>query len=112
MSDNGHPSAPCSVERAISIIGGKWKLYVIRILLVSGSQRYNGLLKTIEGISPKVLTENLRSLEQAGVICRTEKEGVQVYAMTSSGIGLNSILHAMGEWAEDHETLHLSKSPD
>ena len=93
----------CSVERAIGMIGGKWKLYVIRVLLVSGPQRFNGLLAAVDGISPKVLTENLRALEHAGVIVRTEDHGIRMYAMTPSGKGLLPALHAMGEWANKHE---------
>ena len=103
MTELDDACTTCSVERAISMVGGKWKLYVIRVLLVSGPQRFNGLLAAVEGISPKVLTENLRTLENAGVIVRTEVSGIRLYAMTPSGTGLQPVLHAMGEWADNHE---------
>lgn len=93
---------PCSVEQAIGIVGGKWKLYIIRVLLVSGPQRYNHLLAAVGGISPKVLTENLRALEHSGVITRIETQGVRVYSLTPTGQRLHPILRAMGEWAELH----------
>ncbi|MEM9073310.1 MAG: helix-turn-helix domain-containing protein [Myxococcota bacterium] len=91
----------CAVERAIGIIGGKWKLYIIRVLLVEGPLRFNRLLEAIEGISPKVLTQNLRELEQAGVI---QHEAPQApYAVTGSGQRLMGPLHALGEWADQHQ---------
>lgn len=88
----------CSVERAIGLIGGKWKLYVIRVLIVDGPLRYNQLLESIDGISAKVLTENLRKLEADGVIEHQD----ELYAATESGKKLMAPLHALGEWAEQH----------
>ena len=103
MEEIDDTATSCSVERAIDIVGGKWKLYLIRVLMVSGPQRFNGLLHAIDDISPKVLTENLRSLERDGVIERVDTDNVQVYALTSSGEGLQTALHIMGEWAEKHD---------
>ena len=57
---------PCPVEEAIRIIGGKWKLLVLRSLFLNGPQRYNELLGTVTAISPKELTRNLRELTGAG----------------------------------------------
>lgn len=93
----------CSVERAISVIGGKWKLYLLRVLISEGEQRFNALLGYVQGISPKVLTQNLRELEEAGVIERVGRDGARVYAMTPSGIRLQSAMHGLGEWVEQHE---------
>ena len=56
------PVAPCPVEEAIQIIGGKWKLLILRALLLNGPQRYNELLGTVTAISQKELTRNLREL--------------------------------------------------
>lgn len=88
----------CSVERAIGLIGGKWKLFIIRVLIVEGPLRYNRLLESIAGISPKVLTENLRKLEADGVV----KHDDELYAVTESGQKLMEPLHALGQWAEQH----------
>ena len=59
---------PCPVEEAIQIIGGKWKLLVLRSLLLNGPQRYNELLGTVSAISPKELTRNLRELGEAQLV--------------------------------------------
>jgi DNA-binding HxlR family transcriptional regulator len=60
----------CPVEEAIQIIGGKWKLLVLRSLLLNGPQRYNQLLGTVTAISQKELTRNLRELTDAGLVAR------------------------------------------
>jgi DNA-binding HxlR family transcriptional regulator len=60
----------CPVATTVQLIGNKWKLLILRNLL-KGTQRFNELRKTIPGISQKVLTENLRSMEQDGLITRT-----------------------------------------
>jgi DNA-binding HxlR family transcriptional regulator len=51
---------PCLVQEAIKVIGGKWKLLVLRSLLLNGRQRYTGLVQTVIAISQKELTRNLR----------------------------------------------------
>jgi len=51
---------PCPVQEAIKVIGGKWKLLVLRSLLLNGRQRYTGLVQTVIAISQKELTRNLR----------------------------------------------------
>jgi len=60
----------CPVEKAIRIIGGKWKLLVLRSLLLNGPQRYNELLSSVTAISPKELTRNLRELTNTGLVAR------------------------------------------
>jgi DNA-binding HxlR family transcriptional regulator len=60
----------CPVEEAIRVVGGKWKLLVLRSMLLNGLQRYNELLRTVAGISPKELTRNLRELADAGLVVK------------------------------------------
>jgi DNA-binding HxlR family transcriptional regulator len=67
MPQNTHP---CPVEAAIHVIGGKWKLLVLRSLLLNGPQRYSELLTTVSSISPKELTRNVRELSETGLISR------------------------------------------
>jgi DNA-binding HxlR family transcriptional regulator len=84
------PEIPCPVERAVRLIGGKWKLLVLRALLFHDRLRYNQLLSTINGVSPKELTRNLRELEETGLVERTasvEEQHVE-YALTTLGAEL------------------------
>lgn len=62
MPANSPAVSSCPVERAIHVIGGKWKLLVLRSLLLGGPQRYNDLLASVTGISAKELTRNLKEL--------------------------------------------------
>jgi DNA-binding HxlR family transcriptional regulator len=78
------------VELAINIIGGKWKMLVLRSLLLDGPQRYNQLLKSVKGISPKELTRNLADLKTSGLIAQGVTNGVRTlpYSLTKLGEGL------------------------
>lgn len=81
---------PCSVEFTVRLIGGKWKLLVLRALLFHAMLRYNELLARIEGISPKELTRNLRELEEVGLVLRNgthESQHVE-YRLTQLGTEL------------------------
>jgi DNA-binding HxlR family transcriptional regulator len=94
----------CPLDRAIRVIGGKWKMLVLRSLFVVGAQRYNSFLQTVPGISPKELTRNLRELEHAGLVARTKREGgravIEVYALTELGSGLHPAFKALGSFGD------------
>jgi DNA-binding HxlR family transcriptional regulator len=83
--------APCPVEEAIRVIGGKWKLLVLRSLLLNGPQRYNELLKTVTGISQKELTRNLKELTAAGLV-------TGAYELTKLGKGLMPTFKKLLAW--------------
>src|SRR5260221_8360111 len=80
----------CPVELAIRTIGGKWKMLVLRSLLLNGEQRYNDLLVTVAGINAKELTRNLRDLQEAGLVAREPAggNGATAYALTALGLML------------------------
>jgi DNA-binding HxlR family transcriptional regulator len=88
------PIVTCPVEEAIRIIGGKWKLLVLRSLLLNGAQRYNELLTTVTAISQKELTRNLRELTKAGLVtCTTGR-----YDLTKLGKGLMPTFKKLLTW--------------
>ena len=90
----------CPVATTVQVIGSKWKLLILRNLM-SRSWRFNELLKDLEGISQKVLTESLRSLEADGVITRTVYPEVPPhveYALSPLGETMRPILDAMQAW--------------
>ena len=84
------PVKACPVEQAIHVIGGKWKLLLLRSLLLNGPQGYNELLASVSGISSKELTRNLRELIGAGLVARGEGAAARTlpYSLTRSGRGL------------------------
>lgn len=94
--------AACPVERAIHVIGGKWKLLLLRSLLLNGPQGYNELLVSVTGISSKELTRNLRELTAAGLIERAQSAASRVtpYFLTESGKGLLPTFTSLLAWGE------------
>src|SRR5580658_7963690 len=92
---------PCPVEEAIPIIGGKWKLLVLRSLLLNGPQRYNELLRTVTAISQKELTRNLRELTSAGLIAASpDSNRTTPYDLTKLGKNLMPVFKNLLKWGQ------------
>ena len=97
----------CPVATTVQLIGNKWKLLIIRNLLVR-PWRFNELQKNLDGISQKVLTDSLRSLEQDGLVTRTVYAEVPPrveYALSDLGLSLKPILDAMQNWGKSYKLL-------
>jgi DNA-binding HxlR family transcriptional regulator len=97
------PLVPCPVEEAIRIIGGKWKLLVLRSLLLNGPQRYNELLGTVTAISQKELTRNLRELKSAGLVTSSMAR----YDLTKLGQGLMPTFKTLLTWGTKLKTANI-----
>lgn len=96
----------CPVATTVQLIGNKWKLLIIRNLLAA-PQRFGELKKGVPGISQKVLTDNLRALEEDGLINReifAEVPPRVVYSLSELGQTLRPILDAMRDWGLDYKT--------
>jgi len=90
----------CAVETTISIIGGRWKVLILRELL-SGVKRFNALHRALHGITQKMLTQQLREMEADGIVHREVYLQVPPkveYSLTELGQSLEPILAAMHEW--------------
>ena len=97
----------CPVATTVQMIGNKWKLLIIRNLVYDGKQRFTDFLKTIPSISKKVLTDNLRSLEEDGLIERevfAEVPPRVEYSLSPLGASLRPILDAMSDWGTDYKS--------
>lgn len=95
--------AACPVERAIQVIGGKWKLLLLRSLLLNGPQGYNQLLASVAGISAKELTRNLRELTASGLVERGASGAflrTTQYALTRLGKGLMPTFKSLLTWGQ------------
>ena len=97
----------CPVATTVQIIGSKWKLLILRNLM-QRPWRFNELKKDLAGISQKVLTDSLRSMEADGIIDRTVYAEVPPrveYALSEIGETLRPVIDAMAEWGgkyKDH----------
>jgi len=97
----------CPVATTVQLIGSQWKLLILRNLLAR-PWRFNELRKSLEGISQKVLTDSLRSMEEDGIITRTVYPEVPPrveYALSDLGESMRPIIKAMEEFGLDYKAL-------
>ena len=97
----------CPVETTLTLIGDKWKVLILRDLL-TGTKRFGELKKSVGNVSQKVLTSQLRDMEESGLVNRKVYAEVPPrveYSLTELGKSLNPILDAMKCWGEDYKNL-------
>lgn len=95
----------CPVATTVSLIGSKWKILIMRNLLVR-SWRFNELKKDLDGISQKVLTDSLRSMVDDGIVTRTVYAEVPPrveYALSPLGESMRPIMDAMEKWGTEYK---------
>lgn len=95
---------PCPVEVTLQLIGDKWKILILRDLL-NGTYRFGQLKNSLGHISQKVLTANLREMEQDGLLTRkvyAEVPPKVEYSLTPTGHSLKPLLDAMLEWGTQY----------
>lgn len=95
----------CPVATTVQLIGSKWKLLILRNLLAR-PWRFNELRKSLDGISQKVLTDSLRSMEEDGIITRTVYPEVPPrveYALSGLGESMRPIITAMEEFGASYK---------
>ena len=95
----------CPVETTLTLISDKWKVLIIRDLL-PGTKRFGELKKSIGGVSQKVLTAQLRQMEDSGLLTRAVYPEVPPrveYTLTELGRSLKPILDAMQSWGEQYK---------
>lgn len=94
----------CPIQRTIAFVGDKWKIIVLHTLM-DGTKRFGELQRLMEGITPKVLTRQLRDLERDGLVRREVHPQVPPrvdYSLTPLGTSLMPVLHQLHEWAVAH----------
>ena len=97
----------CPVATTVQLIGSKWKLLILRNLLVR-PWRFNELRKGLDGISQKVLTDSLRSMEDDGIITRTVYPEVPPrveYALSELGESMRPIIKSLEDFGNYYKSL-------
>lgn len=95
----------CPVETTLMLISDRWKVLIIRDLL-DGTKRFGELKRSVGNISQKVLTANLRAMEESGLLTRKVYPEVPPrveYMLTETGYSLKPILDAMKEWGTNYK---------
>ncbi len=101
-----HSRLTCEVETTLDVIGGRWKVLIIREL-IAGVKRFGELQRSVNGITQKMLTQQLREMEEDGIIHREVYAQIPPkveYSLTFLGESLKPILYAMHEWGEKHSS--------
>lgn len=95
----------CPVETTLLLIGDKWKVLILRDL-IGGTKRFGELKKSIGAVSQKVLTAQLRDMEEKGLVSRkvyAEVPPKVEYTLTETGYSLKPVLDAMWSWGEGYQ---------
>ena len=95
----------CPVETTLTLIGDKWKVLILRDLM-PGTKRFGELKKSVGNVSQKVLTAQLRTMEESGLVNRkvyTEVPPRVEYSLTELGKSLKPILDSMRAWGEAYK---------
>ncbi len=101
------PDPKCPVARVADIIGTRWTALILRDLLISGARRYQDLQDSLVGIAPSTLSARLKMLEAKGIIERRfyeEHPPRAEYVLTEKGQSIGSVIGAMRDWGEKHQT--------
>ena len=106
---NEKPLPACPVETTLSLISDKWTVVIIRDLL-TGPKRFNELMRSVTGITQKVLTSHLRNMEANGLLVRKVYPEIPPkveYTLTETGYSLKPILDAMYTWGENYKSKNI-----
>ncbi|MBA4022798.1 MAG: transcriptional regulator [Gordonia sp.] len=94
----------CPVEVAIAVLGGAWKMTIVKHLL-EGPLRYGELRRRVGNVTPRVLTRQLRELEQDGIVVRHAYAEVPPrveYSLTATGEGLKAFALELNQWGDEY----------
>ncbi len=92
---------PCPMPDIVGLIGGKWKLIILQILIFDGTQRFGELKRRLDGVTQTMLTNQLRALERDGLVKRTVYAEVPPrveYRATPLAKDLEAVFYAMRDW--------------
>lgn len=107
---NDRKNTACPVETTLTLISDKWKVLIIRDLM-PGTKRFGELKRSIGGVSQKVLTSQLRQMEESGLLRRTVYPEVPPrveYTLTELGYSLKPVLEALQDWGEAYQKSSLT----
>lgn len=92
---------PCPMPDIVSLVGGKWKLIILQILVFDGTQRFGELKRRLDGVSQTMLTNQLRALESDRLVTRTVYAEVPPrveYSATPLALDMEDVFYAMRDW--------------
>ena len=119
MTPESKHGASCPMDFILRMLMGPWTTYVLYNLRTHGAQRFGELKRRVGGVSAKMLTERLRTLESAGLIRRDYETTIPpkvTYSLTARGHELDQVLDKLAEigmrWDAEDKSTHLAKSEE
>ncbi len=97
----------CGIDAAMDVVGGKWKSLILWELDTNGTSRFGELRRALTGVSEKMLIQQLRELEEDGIVHREVYREVPPrveYSLTEDGRALNTALEPLGRWGRERIT--------
>ena len=110
----GSSKFSCGLDAAVAVVGGKWKPLILW-QLHEGALRFGELRRGLNGVSEKVLTQQLRELERHQIVHRevfAEVPPRVEYSLTELGLSLNTALESLGDWGEANATTLIAVAGD
>ncbi len=104
------PRMDCAVDATMSVLEGRWKSTILCVLAKWGPKRFNQLVKAIEGVSPRMLTKQLKEMEKDGIVERRAYLEVPPrveYSITEKGMSLAPVLEALAKWGRENMFYNL-----
>lgn len=105
-TDSQVPDLPCPAPLVFNMIGGKWKLTILQILIFRGTKRFGELKRDVGGITQTMLTNQLRALEADGMVSRKVYAEVPPrveYSATADAIALTPVFKEMHAWWQSRQ---------
>jgi DNA-binding HxlR family transcriptional regulator len=93
----------CPIARTLDVIGDRWTILILRDLLVFNRTRFSEFLESLQGLSPNLLSQRLKQLEQEGIVERhlySEHPPRMEYRLTEKGLALRPALEALKNWGD------------
>jgi len=116
---HGKESASCPMDFILRMLMGPWTTYILYNLKTHGPQRFGQLKRRVSGISAKMLTERLRTLEGAGLVRRDYEATIPpkvTYSLTQRGHELDEVMGKLAEigtrWGEEDAALRAARATD
>lgn len=105
----------CAITAALDVLGGKWKVFILSALAQEGTMRFSALQRRIPRVTQKMLTQQLRELEDAGLVARriyAEVPPRVEYSLTPHGFTLRPVLMSLRDWGAEHQrVLGMATAP-
>lgn len=101
------------IKDTLDVLGGKWKIIIIMALLHGGKRRFKELQRELPGITGKVLSKELKDLEQNGIVSRQMFDTAPItveYELTAYGHTLKQAIFALHQWGAEHRKVVMGKS--